>query len=52
MWVPGQTLATADYYQGFLPNTGNKRVQRLSGRVGWGTAEMAAENATLLLPAR
>ncbi len=53
VWVPSrQTLATADYYQGFLPNTGNgKRVQRYPEEWARALREMAAENATLLLPA-
>jgi glyoxylase-like metal-dependent hydrolase (beta-lactamase superfamily II) len=53
VWVPGrQALATADYYQGFLPNTGNgKRVQRYPEEWAGALREMAAENAVLLLPA-
>ena len=53
VWVPGrQALATADYYQGFLPNTGNgKRVQRYPEEWAGALREMASENAALLLPA-
>ena len=53
VWVPGrQALATADYYQGFLPNTGNgKRVQRYPEEWASALREMATENAVLLLPA-
>ena len=53
VWVPGRgALATADYYQGFLPNTGNgKRVQRYPEEWAGALREMAGENATLLLPA-
>lgn len=53
VWVPGRkALATADYYQGFLPNTGNgKRVQRYPEEWAGALREMASENATLLLPA-
>ena len=53
VWVPGrQTLASADYYQGFLPNTGNgKRVQRHPEEWAAALREMAAEEASLLLPA-
>ena len=53
VWVPDRkALATADYYQGFLPNTGNgKRVQRYPEEWAGALREMAAENATLLLPA-
>ena len=53
VWVPGRKqLASADYYQGFLPNAGNgKRMQRYPE--DWATAlrEMAAENAEIILPA-
>ncbi len=53
VWVPGRRiLATADYYQGFLPNTGNgKRVQRYPEEWAAALREMAAEKATVLLPA-
>ena len=53
VWVPGRrALATADYYQGFLPNAGNgKRVQRYPEEWAAALREMAAEEATLLLPA-
>ena len=53
VWVPGRrALASADYYQGFLPNAGNgKRVQRHVEE--WSTAmkEMAALEPAILLPA-
>ncbi len=53
VWVPGRrALASADYYQGFLPNAGNgKRVQRHVEE--WSTAmkEMAALEPEILLPA-
>ena len=53
VWVPSRrALATADYYQGFLPNTGNgKRVQRYPEEWAGALREMASENAELLLPA-
>ena len=45
-------IATADYYQGFLPNAGNgKRLQRYPGEWADALLEMASENPTLLLPA-
>ena len=53
VWVPGRkVLASADYYQGFLPNAGNgKRVQRYVE--DWVTAlrEMAALEPAIVLPA-
>ena len=53
VWVPGRkALASADYYQGFLPNAGNgKRYQRHVE--AWSTAmkEMAALEPEVLLPA-
>jgi alkyl sulfatase BDS1-like metallo-beta-lactamase superfamily hydrolase len=53
VWVPGRkTLATADYYQGFLPNAGNgKRVQRHPEEWAAALREMAGLGAELLLPA-
>ena len=52
VWAPSRRiLASADYYQGFLPNAGNgKRIQR--DVEGWAKAlrEMAKLNATILLP--
>jgi alkyl sulfatase BDS1-like metallo-beta-lactamase superfamily hydrolase len=53
VWVPGRgALASADYYQGFLPNAGNgKRVQRDVERWAVALREMAALEPTLLLPA-
>ncbi len=52
VWVPGRgVLASADYYQGFLPNAGNgKRVER--DVEGWARAlrEMAALKPGLVLP--
>ena len=53
VWVPGRkALASADYYQGFLPNAGNgKRYQRHVEE--WATAmrEMASLQPEILLPA-
>lgn len=47
-----KAIATADYYQGFLPNAGNgKRLQRYPGEWADALLEMASENPTLLLPA-
>ncbi len=53
VWVPGRKiLATADYYQGFLPNAGNgKRVQRYPQEWADALLEMASEEPDLLLPA-
>jgi len=53
VWVPGRkTLASADYYQGFLPNAGNgKRVQRHVEEWVFALREMAALEPEVLLPA-
>ena len=53
VWVPGRkTLASADYYQGFLPNAGNgKRVQRNVGAWAGAMREMADLQPELLVPA-
>lgn len=53
VWVPGRrALASADYYQGFLPNAGNgKRVQRDVESWAKGLRDMAALQPALLLPA-
>jgi len=53
VWVPGRrTLASADYFQGFLPNAGNgKRVQRDVEAWAKGLRDMAALEPALLLPA-
>lgn len=53
VWVPGrQALASADYYQGFLPNAGNgKRSQRHVEEWSVAMKEMAALNPQILLPA-
>ena len=53
VWVPGRkALASADYYQGFLPNAGNgKRVQRYVEEWAVALREMAALDAQVLLPA-
>jgi len=53
VWVPGRgALASADYYQGFLPNAGNgKRVQRHVEEWAVALREMAALEPTILLPA-
>jgi alkyl sulfatase BDS1-like metallo-beta-lactamase superfamily hydrolase len=53
VWVPGRrALASADYYQGFLPNAGNgKRVQRYVEEWAGALREMAALEPELLLPA-
>ncbi len=53
VWVPGRkALASADYYQGFLPNAGNgKRVQRHPEEWAVALREMAALGAEMLLPA-
>lgn len=53
VWVPGrQMLATADYYQGFLPNAGNGK-RHLRDVDSWIAAlrEMSALKPQLLLPA-
>ncbi|MEO2167255.1 MAG: alkyl sulfatase dimerization domain-containing protein, partial [bacterium] len=53
VWVPGRgALASADYYQGFLPNAGNgKRVQRYPEEWAAALREMAALKPRFLLPA-
>jgi alkyl sulfatase BDS1-like metallo-beta-lactamase superfamily hydrolase len=53
VWVPGRkALASADYYQGFLPNAGNgKRVQRHPEEWGVALREMAGLAPEILLPA-
>jgi alkyl sulfatase BDS1-like metallo-beta-lactamase superfamily hydrolase len=53
VWVPGRkALASADYYQGFLPNLGNgKRVQRYPEEWTVALREMASLGAEILLPA-
>jgi len=52
VWMPGRKiLASADYYQGFLPNAGNgKRVQRYVGEWAIALEEMAGLDAKILLP--
>jgi alkyl sulfatase BDS1-like metallo-beta-lactamase superfamily hydrolase len=53
VWVPGRgALASADYYQGFLPNAGNgKRHQRHVEEWVVALEEMAALEPAILLPA-
>jgi alkyl sulfatase BDS1-like metallo-beta-lactamase superfamily hydrolase len=53
VWVPGRrALASADYYQGFLPNAGNgKRVQRYPEEWAVALREMAELEPQILLPA-
>jgi alkyl sulfatase BDS1-like metallo-beta-lactamase superfamily hydrolase len=53
VWVPERrVLASADYYQGFLPNAGNgKRVQRYPEEWAAALREMADLDAKILLPA-
>jgi len=53
VWVPGRAaLASADYYQGFLPNAGNgKRVQRDVESWAQALRDMVALEPQLLLPA-
>ena len=53
VWVPGRrALASADYYQGFLPNAGNgKRVQRHVEDWTIALREMVALEPEFLLPA-
>ena len=53
VWVPGRkALASADYYQGFLPNAGNgKRFQRHVEDWSVAMKEMAALEPEVLLPA-
>ena len=53
VWVPGRgALASADYYQGFLPNAGNgKRYQRHVEDWVVALQEMASLQPQILLPA-
>ncbi|MEH6592053.1 MAG: MBL fold metallo-hydrolase [Halioglobus sp.] len=53
VWVPGRgVLASADYYQGFLPNAGNgKRYQRHVEDWVVALKEMASLQPDILLPA-
>jgi alkyl sulfatase BDS1-like metallo-beta-lactamase superfamily hydrolase len=53
VWVPGRgALASADYYQGFLPNAGNgKRVQRYLEEWSEALIAMADLQPAVLLPA-
>jgi len=53
VWVPGRkALASADYYQGFLPNAGNgKRSQRYVEDWAVALREMASLEPGILLPA-
>jgi glyoxylase-like metal-dependent hydrolase (beta-lactamase superfamily II) len=53
VWVPGRgVLASADYYQGFLPNAGNgKRPQRYVEEWAGALREMADLKPRILLPA-
>jgi alkyl sulfatase BDS1-like metallo-beta-lactamase superfamily hydrolase len=53
VWVPGRkALASADYYQGFLPNAGNgKHSQRYVEEWEVALREMAALQPEILLPA-
>jgi alkyl sulfatase BDS1-like metallo-beta-lactamase superfamily hydrolase len=53
VWVPGRgALASADYYQGFLPNAGNgKRYQRHVEDWVVALQEMASLEPQILLPA-
>jgi len=53
VWVPGRgALASADYYQGFLPNAGNgKRVQRDVESWAQALRDMVALQPQILLPA-
>jgi alkyl sulfatase BDS1-like metallo-beta-lactamase superfamily hydrolase len=53
VWVPGRgALASADYYQGFLPNAGNgKRFQRHVEDWVVALEEMASLEPQILLPA-
>jgi alkyl sulfatase BDS1-like metallo-beta-lactamase superfamily hydrolase len=52
VWIPDRKiLASADFYQGFLPNAGNgKRIQRYVGEWAIALNEMAGLNAEILLP--
>jgi len=53
VWAPGRgVLASADYYQGFLPNAGNgKRAQRFVEEWAVALREMADLKPRILLPA-
>lgn len=53
VWMPNKgVLASADYYQGFLPNAGNgKRIQRYIEEWAIAMREMAALGAKHLAPA-
>jgi alkyl sulfatase BDS1-like metallo-beta-lactamase superfamily hydrolase len=53
VWVPGRSvLASADYYQGFLPNAGNgKRAQRYVEEWAVAMREMASLQPQFVLPA-
>ena len=53
VWLPQRKiLATADYYQGFMPNAGNgKRVQRYVKEWIDALREMSALDAQIVLPA-
>ena len=53
VWVPGRgALASADYYQGFLPNAGNgKRFQRHVEEWVVALEDMASLEPSILLPA-
>jgi alkyl sulfatase BDS1-like metallo-beta-lactamase superfamily hydrolase len=52
VWMPERkVLASADYYQGFLPNAGNgKRIQRYVGDWAIALQEMAGLKPEILLP--
>lgn len=52
MWIPSRkTIVTADYVQGFLPNTGNgKRMQRYVEEWSAAMREMAALKPERMLP--
>ena len=52
VWVPGRkVMATADYYQGFLPNAGNgKRVQRYVESWVEALREMVSLEPEILIP--
>jgi alkyl sulfatase BDS1-like metallo-beta-lactamase superfamily hydrolase len=53
VWLPGRgVLASADFYQGFLPNAGNgKRVQRYVEEWASAMSEMAALEPAIVMPA-
>ena len=53
VWLPGRrVLASADFYQGFLPNAGNgKRVQRYVEEWARTMVEMAALEPAVVMPA-